>query len=440
MKRIHFVSILLFSSIPALADIKLGDIGKWQYIGTPTIHVADPIEQFWRDSEIRSYIRNYYFTRNYTNPKAVNQASYSLGGAFGILTAKFFSGFQVGATVYTAQPLGFNSNNTLQTDRTLPGTPLTALGELYLQYSRNHFLIRVGDQLINTPWLNPADSRMIPAAYRGIYATWTPTKAWTVTALRIYDFKSRVSSDFNGTNNYNPQNVGYVTAVGLANTQDPGAQAAGVEYKTDTLSGQIWGYQFFNFAKLLYADGQYVFTNKYEINPLIGAQALVEGGDGDNVLAQVSSGAANAKGYGLIVGVEMPRAKLTLAYNSLATDENAFNNGDVVSPYTSVTDPLYTSSMTAGLIEKSSGSAWKAAGTFFAYDKQLKIITSYAQYMTQPFFSNTTETDIDIGYTFKKTKNKLLKGLTIRNRLGIVSGIPAQGTFYYNRVMLQYDF
>jgi hypothetical protein len=37
-------------------------------------------------------------------------------------------------------------------------------------------------------------------------------------------------------------------------------------------------------------------------------------------------------------------------------------------------------------------------------------------------------------------KQQLLKGLSLRNRLGILNGNPTTGRFVYNRVMLQYDF
>jgi len=403
------------------------------------IKAEDRVQDFWDETKISGDIRSYYFVRDYTHPGKFDQSAFSLGGSLGLLTGSFWSGFKIGTTVYTAQSLGLNNDNVLKVDTTLPGNSINVLGQAYLEYSRANFLIRGGDQLINTPWLNAADVRMIPITYRGFFGAWGPVKNWTFTALRIYEFKSRVANDFSATNAYNPQNQGAAIAKLGATTND-GAQAIGVNYKIDTLNAQVWGYQFFDYAKLFYGDIQYTFKNKSDINPLIAAQLFTETGDGSNILNQVSTGKADSTGYGALVGVEMPRAKMTLAYNRILAHQGAFNNGDVVSPYTFVSDPLYTNSMIAGLVDKSAGDAWKVAGTFYALEKQLQFVMGYAQYFTQPYVANTKETDFDLMYTFKKARYKALRGLSVRNRLGIMTGDPTKGTFYYGRVMLQYSF
>jgi hypothetical protein len=399
----------------------------------------DYVQDFWNDTKISGDIRSYFFNRSYTNPGKESQSAYSLGGDLNILTGSFLSGFRIGAAVYTAQSLGLNSGDNLHVDTTLPGRDITTLGQAYLQYSRDTFLIRGGDQLINTPWLNAADSRMIPETYRGFFGTWTPMKDLIFTALRVYEFKSRVANDFSATNVYNPQNQGIPIAK-LGDSTNDGAQAVGVNYKTDTINTQAWAYQFLDYAKLFYGDIQYTFKNKSNINPLIAAQFLTETGDGNNTLSYVSTGKANSTGYGGLVGVEMPQAKLTFAYNRIMPHADAFNHGGVVSPYTYTSDPLYTTSMIAGLVDKTPGEAWKVAGTVYAFEKQLQILLSYAQYYTEPYLANTDEVNFDVAYSFKKSKHKSLRGLSIRNRLGVMTGDPTRGTFYYNRVMLQYSF
>jgi hypothetical protein len=405
-----------------------------------TAFAEDKIEDFWNDTKITGDIRSYYFTRDYSKPGKINQASYALGGDLGILTGAFLGGFRLGAKAYTAQSFGLNGDNIQRMDVTLPGKAVTVLGEAYLQYSHANFLIRGGDQLINTPWLNAADLRVIPATYRGLFATWTPTKDWTFTTLRTFAFKSRVANDFSRTNVYYPENQGNIAIPKLDQTTVDGAQALGIAYANDIFKAQVWGYQFFDFAKLFYGDAQYTFKNKSNIHPLIGIQLFTETGDGNNILSQVSTGKASATGYGALLGAEAPYAKLTLGYNRIIPNKGAFNNGDLVSPYTFTSDPLYTNSMMAGLADKSAGEAWKIAGTLYAFEKQLQFTTSYARYYTQPYLPNTDETNFDVVYAFKKSPHKSLRGLSLRNRLGIMTGDPTRGTFYYNRVMLQYSF
>ena len=461
-RLLSLVTLLGFSasivSQTALADNnnnKDNSITNTSSTGTSTITSPTPVTNttaiddlyktigdFIKQSTINGDIRSYFFSRNFhevaTKYDDPSQEAYSLGGNLRILTAPFLGGFQAGAALYTAQDLDVNSDNPKHVDQTLPGDAVTVLGQLYLQYKRGPFMIRGGDQLINTPWMGPADSRMIPATYRGFYGTWTPTDHWTVSALRLFEFKARVADSFSATNLYNPANLGQAIK-GLGDTTDDGAQALGVNYKTDAIAAQLWGYQFFDFGKMLYGDAQYTYKQGGSIHPLIGVQGLTEGGDGDNTLAQVSTGAARANALGAIAGVEVPFGRFTVAWNKLYSSDNAFNHGDIVSPYTAgyASDPLYTTSMIAGLVEKAPGDAFKISATLFAFDKQLTFSTSYARYYTQPFFPNTAETDLDITYTFK---SKLLKGFSIRNRLGIQTGDPSKGHFYNNRVMLQYSF
>ena len=194
---------------------------------------------FFEKTQINGDIRSYYFTRDYSNPDAVDQSAYSLGGNIRILTAPLF-GFQVGAAYYTAQSLGLNSKNQAEVDRTLPGNDIGVLGQLYIQYKGGPIFLRVGDQLINTPWMPAGDSRIIPATYQGVYGVWTPDQNWTFTGLRMIAFKSRVADSFSETNLYNPDNFG--TAIPkLDDTTDQGAWGIGANYNSGPFNSETWG-------------------------------------------------------------------------------------------------------------------------------------------------------------------------------------------------------
>ncbi len=403
------------------------------------------LADFFERIQVNGDLRSYYFTRDYTNPDAIDQSAYSLGGDMRVVTPLVY-GFQIGAAYYTAQSLGLNSDDPAKVDPTLPGKDIGVLGQAYLQYHRGPILVRVGDQIINTPWLAAGDSRMIPATYRAIYTEWTPNPDWVITGFRELAFKSRVEDEFSRTNLYNPQNFG-TPIKSLDDTKDNGTWALGANYHHQDWLASVWGYQFLDFAKLLYGDSQYVFHVDWRLHPLIAGQLYGETNDGDNTLAELGYGKASSAGYGLLGGFTYhldgyayDSFKMTLGFNQIFSDKNAFKNGDIVSPYTTgyADDPLYSTSMIAGLVEKSSGEALKVQGTYFAFNKDLILSSSFARYFTEPQVDNTDETDFDITYAFNHFR--YLKGLSIRDRLGILTGDPTKGTFYYNRVMLQYTF
>ncbi|MES2217794.1 MAG: hypothetical protein V4501_05235 [Pseudomonadota bacterium] len=383
-------------------------------------------------------IRAYYFTREYSNPQLDAQSAFSLGGKINFLTDPFWNGFRIGGTVYTAQPLGLNSNYFLRQDRTLPGSPITVLGQSFGQYQNPYLLMRIGNQLLTTPWMNGADTRMIPATYQGLYVAVTPVTGLDLIGIRQISFKGRPADHFSKTNLYNSYNVGGANLLGLGNKTDIGTLAFAATYHQDELRMAAWVYHFYNYANLAYADVHYKLVTSSIIKPLFGLQLGHEWNDGSEILNSVGAGSTRADVFGMLLGMEIAHGFFTLSGNVLPKYSGAYRNGDVVSPYTVgyISDPLYTTSMIAGLIEKAAGTAFKVAAEYDFFGQTLLVRASYAKYFTTPFLANTDETDVDV--TFKP--NGLFKNLSIRDRIGFLNGNQNLGHFIYNRVMLEYDF
>jgi len=385
--------------------------------------------------KVNGDIRAYDFTRHYSGPVAGQQA-FSLGGAVNVLSGSV-DGFSAGLSVYTAHSLGLNRNNPALVDGTLAGFGnINTIGQAFMQYDNRYALVRAGDQIITTPWINASDSRVIPATYRGVFAALMPLHGLTISALRINGFKSRTSTDFSRTNLYNSSNIG--GTPGLANSTDSGAAALGVNYHRAGFKVATWGYQFFGLAKMADAQASYALPSMAGVKPFLGAQFVRETGSGAQYLGPV-----NATVYGAVVGVKVKGNQLTLGYDNLPAHAGAFGNGDVVSPYTTgyATDPLYTTSMIQGMVDrKTSGHALKVSGTAFALQHKLRLMASFAEYyntVTPSYASaRTNEADIDVTYFLSGS----LKGLSVRDRVGIAHNLPVIKRFVYNRVMVEYDF
>jgi len=417
-------------------------------LATPVSH-ADTLQSFLSQGTYSGYLRDYYFTRDFTSPTApVNLRANSFGGMFNYLTPNFGGGFKAGGTFWSAQDIfGLNNEtgNYAHLETTLAGTqPIYTLGQSYLQYQRGNALVRAGNQLMNTPWMGPSDSRMVPATYQGLFADLTVTEGLNLILAREYRWKSRTSSNFSATTLYNSNGLNNIyggqpnAAVGRQNSD--GTATGGVTYQRGGDTGQVWYYKFYGLTNAVYADDSYTFRTNSAFSPVIGVQYLHESSSANNLL---SSSVRNDT-YGAMAGVTVAGNSVAVSYNKISSNSGSFKNGDIVSPYSAgyATDPLYTTSMTSGLVEKGVGSAWKLAGTFYFVQKQLRAITSYARYSTSPNFADTSEIDGDLTWFFRDN----LKGLSVRDRLGIVHGLngsygsPNLGTFYFNRVMAEYDF
>lgn len=397
---------------------------------------ASLIKQFINDTIISGDLRTYEFNREYS--KVPSQNAVSFGGGLNILTGELLPGLRFDGELYTAQPFGLNSDERNRVDNTLPGYALTTLGQSYLQYQHANLLLQGGNQLLNTPWINSTDSRMIPATYQAVYGQTLLFQHFTVTLLRSFRYKGRSENGFTKTNLYNTNNIGGTNITAFGNTPDNGALSFGVNYQLNNLAAQAWYYQFYDFSQLFYADTRYNFNNFFNLKPFLSAQILQEIGSGKNLLSDYEGGNANAVAFGSNLGINFWDITTSIAYNYIPQQENAFKYGDILSPYTSgyADDPLYTTSMIAGLVEKSSGHAVKLTATFNLLNSTLLFSSSYAKYFTRPYLANTSEIDADLTYNFSQR----LKDCSIRYRIGILNGNSSTGRFVYNRIMLQYIF
>jgi hypothetical protein len=412
----------------------------------------ESFEDWIKQTTFHGNLRAYFFERGYSNDKMLDQNAFSLGGYGGLVTAPL-QGFQAGLTLGAANSLGLNPENPKQVDATLPGGTVYTLTEAYMQYSQRYFTLRGPDQIMDTPWIMPSDSRMKPSAYRGVYSEVRPfadvdaLRDITLVGLKVLEFNGRAEGTFNETNLYIPGHAGGSGIKQLAGETAPGANAFAIKYgkKGAPLNVQLWWNQFINFSQLLWFDASYVYKTQAGFDPIFGVQFANQTGDGDNTIALAGKGqAGNSQAYGVIAGVDTQYGRLTAAYNGITHKDDAFANGDLLSPYSTgySTDPLYTTQMIGGLIERqSAGSAFKLAATTYWLDKQLTAILSHARYYITPTASYTqepAETDFDVTYSF--AKDSIANGLSIRNRFGVLTGNITDGHFYYERMQLQYQF
>jgi hypothetical protein len=411
---------------------------------------VDSIEDFFDQTVIQGHLRTYFFTRDYNNPNPyqIDQQAFSLGGYLGLITPSVY-GLQSGLTLYAANSLGLNPVNPAQVDTTLPGNTLYVLGEAFLRYKNEYLTLQGPEQVIDTPWVGPADGRMLQSTFRGFYGALTPLQSVSITGFRLTDFKGRDEGVFAPSNLYYPGYAGSSPPVqGLQNHATSGAHGISLQYGMDKqdnpIRAQLWWYQFFNFSNLVWMDGRYTCKTGDGLNPFIGFQFANQSGDGENYLQLYGNRgkAGSVQAYGVIAGLDiLSWLSFEASYNAVGAQKGAFANGDLLSPYSTgyATDPLYTTSMIGGMVEKQApGQAFKVTATGWFLDKQLKTSASFAGYYVSPYANNQSEFNLDITYSFPRTH--ALGGLSIRDRLGLLTGDPAYSQFYYNRVMIEYVF
>lgn len=415
---------------------------------------ADTLADFLTQGSFTGQLRAYYFRRDYATANVVNANAFAVGGLFTYQTAEFLDGFSVGASFFTANALDTHNSNSARIDTTLVGkaNSINSLGQAFLQYSGHGLLVRVGNQLVTTPWASPSDARMTPATYQAAYGAFTPVAGLTFEALRILRYKGRTADGFFKDNNYYPATWGgdadYGGTSNLPATAPAtdGTAAVGIDYAFGGLKSTAWYYHFYDFAHMLYAQADETLPLTSPVKPFAGAQVVREWGSsnifaetGTRFLGQPGTSADNLT-LGGIVGLKVDGASVSVSYDHLESEgAAALGGGVLISPYTAsyATDPLYSSSMIRGMVELGPGNAWKVAASEQAFDKELTLTASFAEYHTD-FNGNDSEAYFDTIYL----PPGWLKGLSLRNRLEVANGRvnPGKRHFLYNRLMVAYSF
>ncbi|MDA8389492.1 MAG: OprD family outer membrane porin [Gammaproteobacteria bacterium] len=384
---------------------------------------------------IDANLRVYDFTRAYRGAPA-DQRAFDAGVALGAHSGALM-GWSLGAVFYATHPLGSGDANPALVDATLAGySPIAVLGQAFLQYRVRHLLVRAGDQLIRTPWINPGDSRLVPAAYRALVAVSQPLAGLCIEALWLTAFKSRTSNAFTPTDLYNASgtlNVG--GAGGLADRTERGATAFGVVYRDALNRAKAWAYAFTDLADLVILQERHDF-GRHDWHPFVGGQWIRETADGARYL-----GAVNATAYGAMLGVARRGIEFSVRYNDIPAHPGAFAGGGVVSPYTSGygTDPLYTTTMSQSLVDQQAPGhavALRLQGLFRR--RSVRLGMGYARYGGAPAglapASGSSAVDFDVAYYFRGP----LRGLSMRDRVAMIDSVSATDRFIYNRFMFQY--
>jgi hypothetical protein len=423
-------------------------IGVASALSAPQAVLAATPSDFFH---VSGSLRLYDFNKNYGASTKQDQRSSSLGERINITTDPFWGGFGLGLSVFNANALETFPAGDKAQETTLMGSKssLTTLGQAYVQYARDSALIRVGRQIIDTPWMGARDSRMFPNAFQGVWASIAPIEGLHVMATRVNAFKSRTSDGFTHDNLYYPYGYEGDQLYGTTTVfpkkailpEASGTGAIGADYRAGPLHAQAWFYDYTGFARSTYLNGGYAFgAARNAVTPYVDAQFMRQ--TGGSLLQQYKAtlfgkgGAVDSTLWGVRGGIKFDGNNVSLAYNKLEDHASAFGGGAIVSPYGDYT-AMYSAVMTANLLVYGPGNATELAYTRLFLDRQLKVEVAALKFHTT-YSGNPHVVYLDATYALSGK----FKGLSIRDRLAISNGASsaAYHSLVYNRLMLQYQF
>ncbi len=448
--------------------------------------------------KLGGYFRSYYFTRqnasnnpgtefNFSpgakyNSNGVNQATWNSAIAVHGDYAFGTSGWDIGGTYLYANPIDgpcvvpanhakgavcvSQTPPNTNADDTLPGFTMSTFYEAYLKYKAHGFDGALGNVLFNTPWANPSDSRLKPAAFQGAYLSYTAPSFWTIEGADMLTFENRTSSDFSHQTlltSYPAGNPGLASNIFVPNgngINTNGFTMGKLGYANPAgISANGYFYGVSDIVTMWWGDAKYTFGGS-RFAPYVALQGGSESNNGKSYIGKIDSqvfgaqiGANVTKNIGVALGYDqipwkndtvfLPKnvtcsntnyqitAKgATLAYLLPSNAAQCFNNpngtaqvyyGGWASPYTDAyaTDPLFTTQISQGMADRRApGTSWKAALTFTSTNKRWVFIASDAWYNYGNALAseNTNEWNLDGQYHFSPVGKGPYRGLLLRYR------------------------
>ncbi|MBB3061160.1 OprD family outer membrane porin [Microbulbifer rhizosphaerae] len=380
----------------------------------------DQLRDIFDNGSLDGNIRAYYNTREYED--RTDESAFSLGGALRAETGKI-GPIKIGAGYYTAQDLGTNDDDPNKVNSRL-GSDLEVLGEAYLKFDAGHTVATLGRQKVNTPFANSGDAFMIPFTFHGYGVTNKSLKDISFEANYLSEIKNRNSETF--------VDIGSWTAsrYGASAPSETGSMAnLGAVYGAGPIKLEAWFTRVSEFFDTLYVNGSYSASISNSVKPFVGAQYATQRESGDEILGRIDSSL-----YGVKFGTTMGSSKVTLAYNSVATEQSAFRNGAFLAPFSYSTSPLYTNNMLETLENVDAGEALKV--TFnHSFSSKVDVKLSYATFDFDQA-PDREATDLDVIYAL----DQYLEGLSFRWRLELVTSDVDSVEQINHRFQTQFTF
>lgn len=209
------------------------------------------------------------------------------------------------------------------TDRTI-----FRMEELYLQYRSNASYVRLGRQLLTTPFINPQDGRMSPTFVQGLYGNLQLSNQWTLEGGWLNRMAPRSTSRWFGVGEsmgFYPQGLMPSGQAGnyFSNIQSAGIGIIGIHYSPSSkINISAWNHFVENVLNigLIQINGNFPIDNKWSI--ISGLQLIrqdvVNDGGNENLADTYLNPGSYSNVVSARVGAKNQRVEFSLNYTRIS--------------------------------------------------------------------------------------------------------------------------
>jgi hypothetical protein len=355
-----------------------------------------------------------------------------------------FKGFALGGGMTAT----FNTTRNSHPTPNYTTTGVLAPVQAYVNYQySNKVDITAGNILINTPWVNSADTNpgssyaMGNNTYQGALIN-----IQAMPSLLITGFTARGYIQYPNSW-YSPQTL-YNTHGGVFTTHQPtsGPSGLGLTWNpVDSYTGKLWLYNMADYANMAYMDDSYHLNLSKTYSMDFAFQAFTQKSTGNSITNTITlpgqtgtAGYVSSHGVGARIALNIANNTTSISYNNIFGRDGSFLNGGMVSPYTydNETDPLYTTVALNSLAELGSGSAYAIRNSTSFMDNTLKFNLTFSQFFVNKTYTSQvdllTEYDATLIYRIPHTTMNIWTRVSYVDRADIAGGNKWAPRVIYN--------
>jgi hypothetical protein len=359
-------------------------------VGVVALNASTVAEAFSEGSVSGEIRLGYIQQENESNP---NSYATALGGILKYETAPW-NDFKLGVAGYISQKVPFTTGTQEKLNPDFfdaDGDSFVYVGEAYMEYADSDVTVRLGRLLIDTPFLETDDVRMLPNTFEGAMAMYHGIEKTTLSAGYLQRW-----AGFDSPRGHT-DSINEFKKFGENHDSNGVFLLGGTNESIDNLALQVWGYRVDKVTDALYTDAAYTLCLSETAGIKFAAQYATFDEKEENI--GVKSG-IDGSVYGLGVNVNVGMLTLGVAMNRAFNDAGKYvMNGLGGGPYyTSMEEMTIDGMEDATAYQVSSEVDMALLGV-----EGLTFTALYGEFKSTPMDAKITEMDIVVMYHISET-------------------------------------
>ncbi|MDD2828489.1 MAG: OprD family outer membrane porin [Sulfuricurvum sp.] len=379
------------------------------------------IDEAFKSGKASGQLRTVYLSQD----NAIDTDTYgtSLGGILKYESGEW-NGLKLGVAAYISQKVGFATGDEAKANNDLFANNAQSyayVGEAYADYTMGDLNLKIGRQLLDTPFAQTDDIRMHPNTFEAAIATYSGWDKTTLIGGYVKRFAGYDSGDdiskFKRFDGFDSKGV---TVLGIMNES------------IENFKAQGWMYGIDNMANAIYADAIYSLPLSETMGLELSAQAAN--------FSEKSGSGLDGNVYGIATAFNYSALRLSAAYNTSSSDNGkVISNGFGGGPYfTSMEEMTIDGYEDAKACQLSAELDLADAGI-----EGLKLSGQYGTFKSTPMDIKVKEVDFIATYAINEALSAEMSYAMVNDKNKNTfdnNGTPDDGGYDRLLVRLSYNF